>query len=750
MADARRLDPERKSTFRADLEGLRAVAVVLVLLYHARIPGFTGGYVGVDVFFVLSGFLITGILLRERGTTGRISLPNFYARRARRILPASALVLVVTVVAAALFMPPLTLPDTTKDAAAAALYVSNMRFGLQATDYLGSQMAPSPILHYWSLGVEEQFYVFWPALVLLVCSRGGSVARRIGITAVVVSVLSFALSLWMTNANAPWAFFSLPTRAWELGIGAVLAVSGSWLARVPARPAAALGWMGLAAVALSGVVLGDSTPFPGTAALLPTLGSALVIVAGVRPSRLAPARLLSTAVPRFLGRISYSLYLWHWPLLVIPAAALGAPLRLPERVALAGAAIVLAAASQHWVEEPLRQGRVIGTRPRFNLAMAAALTLAVAATSLGVGVVAALGPSDVSASTLASDEATVNRIIDQAQVAATAGASAAPLPATVDVPVPAALRPSISTARDLLPDPYADGCLVKELAVDSPPCLYGDVGSPHAVVLFGDSHAASWWPALNELAVQRGWQLVTYMKSACSPSDVLQWPADLKRMYTECQAWREHILSRIAALHPDLVVVSGTTSLTLVHQDGTGYSAAQSASVWGAGLAKTLERLAQSTDHVVVLGDTPKSDFDVPVCLSAHRDSILACATPLAHAVSANWQKATADAARSAGATYVDPSIWVCPSAPCPPVVGNFLVYRDNQHLTPPYAEALAGRLASALPGFNQGSAASGVPGPAPSPTPTLQPAVLTDPPATSFGGRRSRTASIRTDGLPV
>jgi peptidoglycan/LPS O-acetylase OafA/YrhL len=694
--------PDR-SNFRGDLEGLRAVAVVLVLLYHPQIPGFTGGYVGVDVFFVLSGFLITGILLRERVTSGSISLPGFYARRARRILPAAALVLFVTVIASALFMPPLSFPDTTKDAAAAALYVSNMRFGLQATDYLASQMAASPILHYWSLGVEEQFYVFWPAIVLLVCRTGGAIGRRIGLTALVISVVSLGMSVWLTDVNAPWAFFSLPTRAWELGIGAILAVSGSWLARIPIRAAAAAGWAGLAAVALSGVVLSDATPFPGTAALLPTLGAALVIAAGFRqPFILAPARLLGTAIPRFIGRISYSLYLWHWPLLVIPAAAAGVPLRLDQRVALIGVAFLLSVMSQHFIEEPIRRGRIVGTRPSRNLAMAGALSLTVTVCSLGLGAAAAAVPGTAAtfSAAVASDEATVNQTIDAALAATSGGADVGGLPNTSDRRVPAALRPSIADARSDLPAPYADGCHVGSGKVDSPSCTYGDASGSHTVVLFGDSHAAQWWPALQRLALQHGWRFVSYTKSSCRVADVLQWDPGMKRAFTECQTWRENTLSRIASLHPDLVVVAGSDFVSLVRPDGTLFSDAEAPGVYGAGLVRTLETLWHSTPHLVLMGDIPRSDYDVPVCLSAHPNSILACATPVMKAISPAWHQATEKAAKDAGAAYVDPTFWVCSSSPCPPVVGNILVYHDSHHLTPPMSEALAGRLAKELPGF--------------------------------------------------
>ncbi len=740
MSDSHRArNADAGDGFRPDLEGLRAVAVVLVLLYHARVPGFGGGYVGVDVFFVLSGFLITGLLLRELGRSGTISLPNFYARRARRLLPAALLVLFVTIVASVIMLPPLRVPDIGGDTAAASLYVSNMRFAFQATDYLQAELAPSPVLHFWSLGVEEQFYVFWPAIVMLVGRGASGFGRRVGLTAVVISVVSLVLAIWLTTANGPWAFFSLPTRAWELGIGAVLAVSGSRLVAVPVRVAAVLGWAGLGMVALSGVILSVDTPFPGTAALLPTVGSALVIVAGFRPGRWTAARPLGTPVPRFLGRISYSLYLWHWPLLVLPEAALGHSLRWWERGALVGLAIVLAAMTQRWVENPLRHGRLIGTIPRRNLAMALALSVVVATVSAGFGTVATASLAGTTTASASADEAALDRILGGATASpAPSGHTVTPVPsgapgssssprstarptasagpgstggpaatrgpgvtptATADEPVPAGLRPSLADARSDLPDPYNDGCHVDALGTQSPACVYGNPGGSSTVIVFGDSHALSWWPAVDRLAIDNGWRFISLTKSACSSADVLQWNANLKRVYTECTQWRANTLARIASERPALVILTNSRSVSIVQPDGTPIEGAAALDAWQAGLERTVAAVAAIPGvKVTVIGDTPRSSFDVPVCLSQHRDSILACATPYAQAVSTGWLDAAATAARQGGATFVDPVPWVCPSRPCPPVIGNFLVFRDEHHLSRPFAAALASHLGEELP----------------------------------------------------
>ena len=684
-------------------------------------PASRAANVGVDVFFVLSGFFITGLLLREVRQSGTISLQDFYARRARRLLPASALVLVVTVIGAAMFMPPLRVPDVAGDAASAALYVSNIHFALQATDYLQADLAPSPILHFWSLSVEEQFYVFWPALVLLVVrlARGREdFGRWIAIVAGAIVITSFGIAIWLTEANAPWAFFSLLTRAWELGLGAFLAIGTTQLKRIPDRPAALTAWLGLILIGLAGVLLDTATPFPGTAALLPTVGSALVIAGGFRQSSLAPGRWLSKAIPRFLGRISYSLYLWHWPLLVIPAAALDSKLPWWARAGLVAASIGCAWATQRWVEAPFRRGWRIGTLPRRNLAMAGALTLVVATVSLGIGVRAANALHGTATADAGADEARLDEILAGGpslspgpspspgpSLSPVPGVTADPaaiaslaLPPTQGGPLPAGLRPSLGDARTDQARPYDDGCHVNQADTVSGPCTYGDPNGSRTVVLLGDSHAASWFPAVERLAKERGWRLLSLTKSACSSVDISQWNTPLKRVYTECEQWRENTFRRIEAEQPALVLVANDRGFRVVDTDGTTtLNGAERTEAWRMGMARTLARLTPATDHVVVIGDTPLSIYDVPVCLSDHQDDTLACATSFARSVNPAWLAEEASAARRGGAGFVEPTAWVCPSVPCPAVIGNFMVFRDKHHLTTPFSAALSRRLGDTL-----------------------------------------------------
>jgi peptidoglycan/LPS O-acetylase OafA/YrhL len=376
--------PRTATRFRPDVEGLRAVAVLLVLAYHARLLGITGGYIGVDVFFVVSGFLITGLITRELERTGTVSLPAFYARRARRLLPAALLVIVVTIVASAVILPPLRTTEVAADGAASALYVGNLRFALQATDYLQADLAPSPLLHYWSLGVEEQFYLFWPALLLLVAGRRIAL-NRVAVAVAVVGIASFALSIVWTETDAPLAFFLLPTRAWELAVGAALALAAARVATVPAWVSTAAVAAGLALIVAGAMLFDLETPFPGTAALVPVAGGALVLAGGLRQPLGSLSRLLALGPMRYIGRISYSLYLWHWPVLVLPAVLFGGPLPAVIRLGLALLTIPLAAASQRWVEDPIRHGRFVPVRIGRALALAGTLSAVVAIISMGIG-----------------------------------------------------------------------------------------------------------------------------------------------------------------------------------------------------------------------------------------------------------------------------------------------------------------------------------------------------------------------------
>lgn len=373
-----------KPAFRPDIEGLRAIAVGLVLLFHAYKVPFTGGYVGVDVFFVISGFLITSLLLREQVKTGRISILGFYARRVRRILPASALVVVVTVVASYYFLGFITGNEVATAAKWTAVFSANFHFALLGTDYLGSQMPPSPLQHMWSLGVEEQFYVVWPTLFLLLVLivRGTRHRRALAAALVVVCGASFAWSVIQTGSNATWAYFSPLTRAWELGLGALIAVLAPEISRIRHTWATEfLAAVGLIGIISSALVLNSSTPFPGSAVAWPVVSTALVIAVGCANEKTFVGRALSVRPMQWIGARSYSLYLWHWPLLIIATQYALVDLSAWQSTGLLVAAVVATDLTYRLLENPVRRSQFLSRRTGLSLLLGAVLivgTVAVA------------------------------------------------------------------------------------------------------------------------------------------------------------------------------------------------------------------------------------------------------------------------------------------------------------------------------------------------------------------------------------
>ncbi|MEV7622869.1 acyltransferase family protein [Actinoplanes sp. NPDC089786] len=650
-------------TRRRDIEGLRAIAVLLVVLFHAGVPVVRGGFAGVDVFFVISGYLITGQLVRER------RLARFYARRFLRLLPAALLVSGVTVAAAARWLPPLRTPEIAGDGLFAALYGINYRLAATGADYLFAETAPSPLQHFWSLAVEEQFYLVWPMLLL----AGWALGRRRGVTVALIVVVagSFAVSLWQTAANPTWAYFGLHTRAWELGAGALLAVLAP---RVPRRFASALSGAGLVAIALAAVVLDSQTPFPGYAAALPVAGALAVLAGGIT----APSGLLSESPLQAVGRLSYSWYLWHWPFLTIGPAALGVTATLPVKLALAASALVAASLTYAIIENPLRHLTALRDRPRRTVAAGLVVSLLAAAAYLAVTRV---------------DRAPVTRYRAPVLTAWSAERLAARIPA-----VPANLTPSLRTANKDLPRVYPDGC-ASELTDPTVrrPCAYGDVTSPETVVLYGDSHAAHWFPALEAIARDRHWRLLVVTKNSCSAAATRIFQVKLNRPFNECVAWRRNAWAYIAARRPSRVfMASAAVGGTVVDASGVPLTdPTWTDRAWLAGWAETTDQLASSGARLFLLEDTPYQARPPLACLSRNPANPRACEVAADSALPGpDRRRAIATKLRTKGVTVIDPTPWFCTPARCPVIVGNVLVFRDPGHMTATWSRLLAPQLA--------------------------------------------------------
>ena len=702
--------------FRGDIEGLRAIAVVAVLAYHATLGPFDGGYVGVDVFFVISGYLITSLLLRDLLVSGRQALPGFWARRARRLLPGSFVVLVATLIVGRVVLDPLAQRDLMRDGLAATTFTVNIVFAHRQSDYLAAQLAPSPLLHFWSLALEEQFYLGWPLLLLAATS-----IRRWArwLPAAMIAVLltgSLILCIRMTPQHQPAAFFMLPTRAWELLAGAGLAVAGTVPNRIPGAIRACAGWLGLAAIVATTVRFSDLTRFPGAAAMLPVSATVLVLAAGSDGYRFGPTTLLDRRPLTWVGTRSYGIYLWHWPVLVLAAARYG-PLDTAQRFAAIGCAVLLAGLSYRLVENPARRSAWLGARPRRSFAVGASLGLtaaALAATllllspSLTGGRVAAsptlvvpvttttpvtpttiapvsttatvtpasapitTGPPETTA--IATVAPTTQPATDNA-IAAMVEANAATLQqGVVTELVPSNLAPSLAKARSDKPQIYADGCILSNGQVSGKDCFYGDTTSAITIALFGDSHAAQWFPALQEMALQNHWRLDVRTKKGCPTADI---PIADPARGPECGPWRTKVIAQLTAEHPDLIIMSAYRYTTTRAAVG-----ANPDDVWRNGMQTTLDEMRPLAKNVLVLGDTPTPLTDVPGCVASHLRHVSACMNPRTAAIVPGRLAVELDVATAHQATFVPTGDWLCTSSECPVVIGNLLVYRDNSHMT--------------------------------------------------------------------
>nr|WP_296068193.1 acyltransferase family protein [uncultured Actinoplanes sp.] len=658
--------------FRPDIEGLRAVAVLLVVLGHAGLPLVHGGYVGVDVFFVISGFLITTLLLREAEQTGRISVTRFYARRAVRLLPAAALVLIVTLIGVRLFLPVVRLGEFVRDALASTAYLANLRFAHTGTDYLNADQTPSPFQHFWSLAVEEQFYLVWPLLILAAAHLWRRRRPLAAVLAVLVTV-SFTVSVTETARSAPWAYFGPHTRAWELGAGALLALGATRIGRLPHLVRAVLGWAGLAAILVAAVRFDDATAYPGWRAALPVLGTVAVLAAagaGVGP-------LLGVRPMQTVGRLSYGWYLWHWPLLIIGPAALGLAGTTAQKLALAAAGLALAWVSYRWVESPARYRRR-GLPIGFGLS----------ATAAAFAVLLVVLPHAVATGERGADLRTaLDRAADPAAVLTRSIAAARGRDR-----LPANLTPKLTRAKRDRPPVWDNGCHADVPVTVAPQgCVFGDPAARTTVVLYGDSHAAHWFPAMDRLARQHHWRLVELTKSSCSAVDVPLRHDTLKREYTECTAFHRSALARIAQLRPALVVVGSSFNYEPARPE------ADEAKQWRAGWDRTFASLAASGAKVAAIADTPYMGSPVPDCLAQETD-IGECTRSLRSSLRGPAQRRVFLAyGVTPRATVIDPITWFCDDA-CPAVVGNVLVYRDSNHMTTTYSAALAPLLDRRLP----------------------------------------------------
>jgi len=669
------------SRFRPDIEGLRAIAVLLVLLWHAGLPFLPGGFIGVDVFFVVSGFLMTGILHRELVLRRRISVLKFYARRARRLVPAGTVVLVVTALATWAVLPATRWWDTGLDIGAAGAYVLNWLLAATSVDYLAQDAAASPVQHFWSLSVEEQYYLAWP-LILVVAA---SYVRRSGAnaTACVLGILGFtfagslAWSIYATARQPGVAYFVTTTRVWELALGGIVALLAPRFAQVSWRVATALGWIALAAILATAVLLTTDIPFPGSVALVPTVATAVVLAVGNRGGFSAA---MNNPPTQAIGRLSYSLYLWHWPILVIGGYLITdgiTSLSVHAGISLIILSVVPAALSYRFVESPFRDSKRLREAPRRSMGVAAA----------GIVIALAVGGSLSGGAKLAQHFAPEPQF-SSGDSSVSFGAAMIGSPG-YDRVVGHEISPSPLLAEADNPPVYARGCQQPQSSSNPVSCEFGDTASPITVALVGDSHAAHWVDALAYVADQRGWRLLTYTKSSCALIDapVLYRGAPAPK----CTEWNANVQAELATIKPSAVFVSNINyQLEMVSENDNDRELT-------AAMARSWATVAGTGTQVYVLRDTPASKFNPADCLAGHLDEPQLCATPRDEAFGKRGV-AQLDAAAVSPVTVIDITASVCPSDPCAPVIGGVMVYRDKTHMTATYSRSLGPILNRATP----------------------------------------------------
>ncbi|MFL5605318.1 MAG: acyltransferase family protein [Gemmatimonadaceae bacterium] len=659
----------RSPHFRADIEGLRGVAILLVVLFHAGVPGLAGGFVGVDLFFVLSGYFITGLLVRELSQYGEVSLTEFYGRRALRLTPPLMVVLLVTLAAVMWLYAPIDRPAIAANARAVALYAGNYEFARGAVDYFSS--GANPLLHTWSLAVEEQFYLVWPLLFLLVAlvaqqrrdatttNRADAATRPLLFGFAAAGALSFAASVWLTRVAQPWAFFGMPTRIWEFALGGTLAVLMRDRDARRDERVALLQLGGLVAIGFAVAIYDRATSYPGLAAMLPALAAVALLVGGQLAPQSAVSRVLSAHPLRWLGRLSYAWYLWHWPLVGI-GAVLDRDIGVAGRLAWSALALVLAWLTYRFIERSARE-EGLSRLPARSLAGAAFVV------SVGAALIAHAAMR-----------------VAERQVA----------------------QPEQRVFAAARLDRMHHDCWATTVEDVKGPCEFGDVRSATTIVLLGDSHAEHWLSGLDRVGRERGWKIVAMVKGGCPVADMPELVnARLKRYYHECTRYRDTMLRRIVAMRPAAVILSSWDHY--LPPDGTGADWQVTPELWQRGLRRTYARLTSARLAVVAMRGTPRTWFDVPACLSrraARLPFAEECTYDRGRALSGAAIAAQSNAARGLPVRLVDMNDQICSTRSCGVIRNGVVVFTDDNHLTASFSRSVApvlgARLAAALSPF--------------------------------------------------
>ncbi|MFI8411171.1 acyltransferase family protein [Paeniglutamicibacter gangotriensis] len=693
--------------FRADIQGLRAIAVLMVILHHLRPGALSGGFIGVDMFFVISGYLITAHLFREMRATGTIKLATFWARRIRRLLPLAFTVLLAGA-ALVYFLIPATEHGTMfKHIGAAGLYVENWALVADATDYSAAGQMATVVQHYWSLSVEEQFYLAWPLLLVGAGFLAGKLVPRFGkrgsigrhtfaglgtrrlflVLIGAIMVLSFAYGLWVTAASPQAAYFDTAGRAWQFAAGGVVALL-CVNRGIGGVPGFLLGWGGIGLLIAGAVLIPTETRFPGTMGMVPVLGTAAVLAAvgTYRPGLriFSHSTWLSIWPMRKVGDLSYGAYLWHWPLIIVAPFVLHAEPKWYHEAGIVALTVALAWASQLFIEDPLRFGAWLKpVRNAFIFALAGMLVLA----------------SVSWAGTAASAHSANLPRMDAGSTCYGAGSLEHPQDcqpvASHFAPWPSAVAVSQQVRAALYP-----GCETDTLQVGESSCKLGNSTNPTLrVAVVGDSHASAWLPALVKIATARDWEITTHIRSGCSPSVAKlkgsdQLSAAAERLCTESVRALGPKLAKDPELDAVIVAAQGNKRSWV---SSPGYEFADPATE---GFTSLWQQWRDAGKRVAVIDEVPRlGNKNIPTCVASNPEDPLACAVSRKQGLSIrhNLGKALQSDSAPAGIVRADLTDSICSEETCFAVIGSLITYYDQSHLSHDFSASLAPMLAQQL-----------------------------------------------------
>ncbi|MDQ0709383.1 peptidoglycan/LPS O-acetylase OafA/YrhL [Arthrobacter woluwensis] len=714
LAPATEKPKKPQGKFRTDIQALRALAVAAVVVNHLWPAALPGGYVGVDIFFVISGFLITRHLVGELRGTGRVRFAAFYARRMRRLLPAALLVSVVGLVASWFILPYSRWLDVAWETLAASFYGENWMLAAKSIDYSADHELATPVQHYWSLSVEEQFYLIWPLLLagafLLALRLRKQPLRLLSLVMGVVFAASLAYSVYFTATSKNEAYFVTTTRAWEFALGGLLAIVTFALSGRGARahdaepPAAAQRWMGalgfagVAALVYSLATFSTETDFPGFMALIPVLGTGAIVLSGSVLGRSALPWVGFRPV-QFLGDISYSLYLWHWPLIILAMPLLGRELGNREKVVIAVLAIILAFLTKRYVEDPGRTRLFRNRKARVTI-LAGFGTMAVAG-ALSVAMVFSAGQAEK---------------MEQEQLAQLAKSpcyGAASLLKGSSCPNKYGPPDAQNIGKAESPYFAVPGCrgaadpLVVQGVSYLQECDFSQGKADAKDVWFiGDSHAEQWKSVFFDLARKQQWKVRMSLAGGCSLADVRRVAfMDAPRLdatsQRKCLDWSRQVSDRIMKQRPELVVAS-TFSAKETIDDGTGRD---QLSQYHSSTERRIAKWAQNGTRVIIVRDPPLTlGKSTPTCVLNNKGNALACATERAKALVADPTAQAAEKLQVRNLKVLDMTDQFCDDSRCYAVTGGLFVYFDNNHLTRSYVESLAPVFERRLLGLAQGA----------------------------------------------